>query len=504
MKNFNSILSILLSDLVKYENEVNKIFIIVDDTLKNYSNIKHKEYNANKLIIADKLTQIQGKPDEYDINSIISALSDIYNIKQLICTNFEIVTIKQVLHIIKNAYSETKTNRIDKKILTTTNILNNLMKCEYVFVNSLVQLFVDYFNETNTYIVISDFILYGLTGYINKIIIGIINFYKYDSEYTERNKQITQLLYNSVYKSAGFGDKTDNSDDIWYVSSDKPNGVVYKLENLLTAETPALHNVNGLSDLIVNKLNTIVITPIPQTKYKIMKNYSDIYVRNYLREELMNTENIKFADPTLLMETYTEWKVNTDIVPNILIQNLANNFNKILEQSKIVTFQDFVNLIGCIEPIQKDNIKVTNYNSYIFQSFSEFYSENINKLIATQFVSTHTNALFDDQTASDNNFMKEAYISNLSNIKASSMILQKKIIEAATNIYKSEIYVILKYNSNRSDAWLSLFKTIIKTIVDPGKNVKSKFVEKINVLIPSASFKYYVMKNPNTLFKLNI
>ena len=96
------------------------------------------------------------------------------------------------------------------------------------------------------------------------------------------------------------------------------------------------------------------------------------------------------------------------------------------------------------------------------------------------------------------------YITNLSNIKASSMILQKKIIEAATNIYKSEIYVILKYNSNRSDAWLSLFKTIIKTIVDPGKNVKSKFVEKINVLIPSASFKYYVMKNPNTLFKLNI
>ena len=256
--------------------------------------------------------------------------------------------------------------------------------------------------------------------------------------------------------------------------------------------------------LIVNKLNTIVITPMPQTKYKIMKNYSDIYVRNYLREELMNTENIKFADPTLLMATYTEWKENTDIVPNILIQILANNFNKILEQSKIVTFQDFVNLIGCIEPIQKDNIKVTNYNSYIFQSFSEFYSENINKLIATQFVSTHTNALFDDQTASDNNFMKEAYITNLSNIKASSMILQKKIIEAATNIYKSEIYVILKYNSNRSDAWLSLFKTIIKTIVDPGKNVKSKFVEKINVLIPSASFKYYVMKNPNTLFKLNI
>ena len=70
----------------------------------------------------------------------------------------------------------------------------------------------------------------------------------------------------------------------------------------------------------------------------------------------MNTENIKFADPTLLMATYTEWKENTDIVPNILIQILANNFNKILEQSKIVTFQDFVNLIGCIEPIQKDMV----------------------------------------------------------------------------------------------------------------------------------------------------
>jgi len=501
MKNFNSILSILLSELVKYENEVNKIYIIVDETLKNYSNIKHKEYNANKLIIANKLNQIRENPNEYDIKLIITTLSDIYNIKQLICTNFEIVTIKKVLHIIKNAYSETKTNRIDKKILTTTNILNNLTKCEYVFVNSLVQLFIDYYNETNTYIIISDFILSGLTGYINQIIIGIINFYKYDPEYIERNKQITTLLYNSIYTSAGFSDKIY---DIWYISNDTSSGVVYKLENLLLAETPALHSVNGISNAIVNKFDTIVITPtIKQTKYKIMKDYGGIYIRNTLREELMNTENIKFADPKLLIENYLEWKENTDIVPNILVQILANNFNKILEQSKIKSFQEFVNLIGCTSNTQSRS-DVTNYNSYIIQSFSEFYFENINKLIATQFVSTHTTALFDNQTASDNNFMKEAYISNLTNIKASAITLQKKILEAATNTFKSEIYVILKYNSNRSDAWLSLFKTIIKTIVDPGKNVKSKFIEKINVLIPRATFKYYIMKNTNTLFKLNI
>jgi hypothetical protein len=516
MKNFNSILSILLPELVKYENVVNKIYIIVDETLKQYSNIKHNTYNSNKLLITNKLSQLQeliGTSDPSDvstrsndipIDTVLSAIYDIYNTNKLIGANFEIVTLKPVLHTIKNVFSETRTVRVDKKILAATNAINNIAKCEHLFVNALIKLFIEYFIATDTYI---DILLDNKSeparrgdGYMNQVIIGIINLYKYNPEFTERNKKITKLLYKSVYDSAGFTGISDQI-DIWYDSTalNQKTGVIYKLENLVTPRTPALHTVNGISNDIVNQFNTIVITPSSEvSKYKIIRDYSNIYVKNYLREALMDTENIKFADTELLIKNYLEWKETTDIEPNILIQILARNFNKLLEQYKIGTFYDFVNLIGCVVTPVKGATVSMDYNNYIIQSFSEFYFESIARTIATQFVSSHTNALFDDQMSSDNNFMKEAYISNLVNIKSSATSLQKKIIDAANNKFKSEAYIILKYNNDRSsEAWLTLFKTIVKSIVDPGKNVKSKFVEKMNVLIPKAGLKHYIMKNPN-------
>jgi hypothetical protein len=562
MKNFNSILSILLPELVKYENVVNKIYIIVDETLKQYSNIKHNTYNSNKLLITNKLSQLQeliGTTNPSDasthssdipLDTVLSAIYDIYNTNKLIGSNFEIVTLKPVLHTIKNVFSETRTVRVDKKILAATNAINNIAKCEHLFVNALIKLFIEYFIATDTYI---DILLDNKSesddelarsgdvippdgpnkseparrgdvippdgpnkseparrgdngparrgdGYMNQVIIGIINLYKYNPEFTERNKKITKLLYKSVYDSAGFTGISDQI-DIWYDSTalNQKTGVIYKLENLVTPRTPALHTVNGISNDIVNQFNTIVITPSSEvSKYKIIRDYSNIYVKNYLREALMDTENIKFADTELLIKNYLEWKETTDIEPNILIQILARNFNKLLEQYKIGTFYDFVNLIGCVVTPVKGATVSMDYNNYIIQSFSEFYFESIARTIATQFVSSHTNALFDDQMSSDNNFMKEAYISNLVNIKSSATSLQKKIMDAANNKFKSEAYIILKYNNDRSsEAWLTLFKTIVKSIVDPGKNVKSKFVEKMNVLIPKAGLKHYIMKNPN-------
>ena len=567
MKNFNSILSILLPELVKYENTVHKIYIVVDETLKQHSNLKYNTYNSNKLLITDKLTQLQ--QEIQDIYLIISAIDNIYNVKQLIDNNFEIVTTKSVLHTIKNQYSETKTTRIDKKILTATNIINNIAKCEHIFINELVQLFIEYFQSTGTYInnLLLDIPSHesqsheshesheskphesdesdGLSrspgdrsgeqndpggskgreghsevyssGYMNKIIIGIISLYKYDPEYSERNKQITQSLYKSIYDSAGFTDIA-NYTDVWYDSSQprvdtpngavlrKQNGVIYKLNNLLTPQTPALHNVNGISDSIVAQFNTIVITPNSEvSKYKIIRNYDNIYVRNYLRESLMNTENIKFTNMEMFDKNYTEWKETMEMEPNILIQILTKNFGKLLEQSKIETLHDFVNLAGCVLPSKPGGVTVSmDYKNYIVQSFSEFYFENVTRLVAAQFVSSHTNVLFDDQVSSGNNFMKEAYISNLINIKTSATTLRKKIVDAANNTYRSEVYIILKYNNKNSDAWLTLFKTMIKSIIDPGKNVKSKFVEKMNVLIPKPGLKHFIMKNPNSVFKLNI
>ena len=548
MKNFNSILSILLPELVKYENTVHKIYIVVDETLKQHSNLKYNTYNSNKLLITDKLTQLQ--QEIQDIYLIISAIDNIYNVKQLIDSNFEIVTTKPVLHTIKNQYSETKTTRIDKKILTATNVINNIAKCEHIFINELVQLFIEYFQSTGTYInnLLLDIPTHesrqsdeseshksqeshesdesdGLSrrreghssGYMNKIIIGIISLYKYDPEYSERNKQITQSLYTSIYDSAGFTD-ISNYTDVWYDSSlpradasngavlRKQNGVVYKLDNLLTPQIPALHNVNGISDSIVAQFNTIVITPNSEvSKYKIIRNYDNIYVRNYLRESLMNTGNIKFTNMEMFDKNYTEWKETMEMEPNILIQILTKNFGKLLEQSKIETLHDFVNLAGCVLPSKPGGVTVSmDYKNYIVQSFSEFYFENVTRLVAAQFVSSHTNALFDDQVSSGNNFMKEAYISNLINIKTSATTLRKKIVDAANNTYRSEVYIILKYNNKNSDAWLTLFKTMIKSIIDPGKNVKSKFVEKMNVLIPKPGLKHFIMKNPNSVFKLNI
>jgi len=575
MKNFNSILSILLPELVKYENTVHKIYIVVDETLKQHSNLKYNTYNSNKLLITDKLTQLQ--QEIQDIYLIISAIDNIYNVKQLIDSNFEIVTTKPVLHTIKNQYSETKTTRIDKKILTATNVINNIAKCEHMFINELVQLFIEYFQSTGTYInnLLLDIPTHeskpheshesdGLSrssiydadrsdpggksdlnrspgdrsgeqrdpggskgreghsevyssGYMNKIIIGIISLYKYDPEYSERNKQITQSLYTSIYDSAGFTDIA-NYTDVWYDSSlqrtdassgavlRKQNGVIYKLNNLLTPQIPALHNVNGISDSIVAQFNTIVITPNSEvSKYKIIRNYDNIYVRNYLRESLMNTENIKFTNMEMFDKNYTEWKETMEMEPNILIQILTKNFGKLLEQSKIETLHDFVNLAGCVLPSKPGGVTVSmDYKNYIVQSFSEFYFENVTRLVAAQFVSSHTNTLFDDQVSSGNNFMKEAYISNLINIKTSATTLRKKIVDAANNTYRSEVYIILKYNNKNSDAWLTLFKTMIKSIIDPGKNVKSKFVEKMNVLIPKAGLKHFIMKNPNSVFKLNI
>ena len=546
MKNFNSILSILLPELVKYENTVHKIYIVVDETLKQHSNLKYNTYNSNKLLITDKLTQLQ--QEIQDIYLIISAIDNIYNVKQLIDSNFEIVTTKPVLHTIKNQYSETKTTRIDKKILTATNVINNIAKCEHIFINELVQLFIEYFQSTGTYINNllldipthesqphesqtnesheSDGLSRGreghsegrhMSGYMNKIIIGIISLYKYDPEYSERNKQITQSLYTSIYDSAGFTD-ISNYTDVWYDSSlqradasngtvlRKQNGVIYKLNNLLTPQIPALHNVNGISDSIVAQFNTIVITPNSEvSKYKIIRNYDNIYVRNYLRELLMNTENIKFTNMEMFDKNYTEWKETMEMEPNILIQILTKNFGKLLEQSKIETLHDFVNLAGCVLPSKPGGVTVSmDYKNYIVQSFSEFYFENVTRLVAAQFVSSHTNTLFDDQVSSGRNFMKEAYISNLINIKTSATTLRKKIVDAANNTYRSEVYIILKYNNKNSDAWLTLFKTMIKSIIDPGKNVKSKFVEKMNVLIPKAGLKHFIMKNPNSVFKLNI
>ena len=146
MKNFNSILSILLPGLVKYNNVVNKIYTNVDTTLKNYAGNKHIEYNNNSLVILDKLKQIEKYQETYqekspsadEIETILHMLNDIYDIKNLININFEIVTLKFILHTIKNEFSETKTNVIDKKILESTNVLNNISNCEYSFINELV------------------------------------------------------------------------------------------------------------------------------------------------------------------------------------------------------------------------------------------------------------------------------------------------------------------------------------------------------------------------------
>ena len=518
MKNFNSILSILLPGLVKYNNVVNKIYTNVDTTLKNYAGNKHIEYNNNSLVILDKLKQIekyqetyQEKPPNTDeIETILHMLNDIYDIKNLININFEIVTLKFILHTIKNEFSETKTNTIDKKILESTNVLNNISNCEYSFINELVYLFVDYFDKNNKYI--DSILTYqhsGINGYINNIIIGIISFYKYNKEYYDRNNKVVDFLYKSIYKSICSKTNTCSRDyDIWYIPNklSRENGVIYKLKNLLTAQIPALHVVNGISNNIVTQFNTIVITPTTESKYKIIKNYSNIYFRNYLRDELMNTGNIKFKDIELVIKKYSEWVKETSdntLLQNTLIQILAKNFNDLLPE-KIQSFSEFTILISGFDS-SKSNILTMVYNTYIIQSFSDFYLESINRLIASQFVSGHTNALFDNQVACDNNFMKEAYISNLINIKTSAMSLQKKILDAVNTKFKSEIYSILSYNhKNSRDALLTLFKSIIKSIIDPGKNVKSKFIEKLNILIPKTSLKHFIMKNPSTVFELNI
>ena len=509
MENFNSILSILLPGLVKYENVVNKIYTIVNEILKQYNNNKYLEYNNNKQIILDKLESFQ-KPIQGDINFILHILQDIHNVKNLINTNFGIVTIKSILHTIKNEFSETKTNTIDKKILEVTNIFNNIETCENVFINKLIHLFIEYFDKNNKYIdsIISDKLV--LCEYINKLIIGIINFYKYNPEYIERNKQVIEFLYNSIYDLIYKTTKIKTiTHDIWYIPnlSNYKNRIIYKLENLLIARTPALHIVNGISNDIVTQFNTILIAPNVESKYKIIKNYNNIYFKNYLRDAFINTDNtiesvrqdnIKFADTSLIIKRYIEWKETNESVlsPSSLIQILTKNFNKQLDK-KIESFSDFTNLI-CGD--MKQNI----YNTYIIQSFSEFYFESVNKLVAAQFVSSHTNILFDNQVACDNNFMKEAFISNLINIKSSTKVLQKKILDAVNTTFKSDILNILKYypnshNNKITDAWLTLFKSIIKSIVDPDKNIKSKFVEKINILIPKANLKHFIMKNPKVI-----
>ena len=535
MKNFNSILSIILPGLVKYENVVNKIYINVDATLKQYNNNEHTKYNKNNLIILDKLKYIediisQPREDTESIIYILRVLNDIYMIKNLIHANFDIVTLQSILHTIKNEFSETKTVNIDKKILTATNVMNSINISEYAFINEFVYLFIKYFNEHNIYIdslLVSELSEYN-NEYLNKVIIGIINFYKYNPEYIDRNKQITRLLYKSIYDSI----LSDNiiSDDIWYIPikcSSNANEVIYKLENLLIPIIPALHVVNGISNNIVTRFNTIIITPPlgADSKYKIMRDYKNIYMKNYLREKLMNTMNIKFPDIIGITKKYDEWKEDNEdniLLPTVLTQILAKNFSKLLQDTsrpgdmlQIKSFSDFSNLIsgidtsnttgarGPIEPIRQNNMMV--YNTYIVQSFSDFYFENVSRLISTQFTSGHTNSLFDDQASCDENFMKEAYISNLINIKASAMTLQKKIIDAVNTTFKSEVYSILSYkNSRTNDAWLTLFKTIIKSIIDPGKNIKSKFVEKNNILIPKASLKHFIMKNSSIVFKLNI
>jgi len=525
MENFNSILSILLPGLVKYENVVNKIYTIVSEILKQYNNNNYIEYNNNKLIILDKLESFQ-KPIQGDINVILNILQDIYNVKNLINTNFGIVTIKSILHTVKNEFSETKTNTIDKKILEVTNIFSNIVTCENVFINKLIYLFIEYFDKNNKYIdsLISDKLV--LCEYINKLIIGIINFYKYNPEYIERNKQVIEFLYNSIYDSIYKTTKIKTiTHDIWYIPnlSNYKNGVIYKLENLLIARTPALHIVNGISNDIVTQFNTILIAPVVESKYKIIKNYNNIYFKNYLREAFMNTgnitttmsgsnesvrqDNIKFADTSLIIKRYIEWKETNESIlsPSSLMQILSKNFNKQLENKKIESFSDFTNLIyGENSSNSSHVIKQIIYNTYIIQSFSEFYFESVNKLVAAQFVSSHTNILFDNQVACDNNFMKEAYISNLINIKSSTQALQKKILDAVNTTFKSDIFNILKYypnshNNKITDAWLTLFKSIIKSIVDPDKNIKSKFIEKINILIPKANLKHFIMKNPKVI-----
>lgn len=537
MKNFNSILSIILPGLVKYENVVNKIYIIVDATLKQYNNNEHMKYNKNNLIILDKLKYIENiisKPHE-DTESIIyilSILNDIYTIKNLIHRNFDIVTLKSILHTIKNEFSETKTTNIDKKILTATNVMNSINISEYEFINEFMYLFIKYFNEHNIYIdslLVSELKEYN-NEYLNKVIIGIISFYKYNPEYIDRNKQIAKLLYTSIYDS--ILSDIIISDDVWYIplkSLNNANSVIYKLENLLIPIVPALHVVNGISNTIVTQFNTIIITPsinVIDSKYKIMKDYKNIYMKNYLREKLMNTMNIKFPDILGITKKYEEWKEDNEdniLLPTVLMQILVKNFNKLLQphvdssgkilQIEIKSFSDFANLISGIDKPNKqsNSPNMMVYNTYIVQSFSDFYFENVSKLISIQFTSGHTNSLFDDQASCDENFMKEAYISNLINIKASATTLQKKIIDAVNTIFKSEVYSILSYKNsnsnigyNNTDAWLTLFKTIIKSIIDPGKNIKSKFVEKNNILIPKATLKHFIMKNSSIIFKLNI
>ena len=528
MKNFNSILSILLPGLVKYENVVNKIYSIIDVTLKQYNNNKHIEYNRNNVIILDKIQLIQKisqdsesiittqsvdtlhsgpSQDSESIINILDKLQDIYDLKNLININFGIVTLKPVLHIIKNEFSETKTNTIDKKILEATNILNSIILCENAFINELVNIFIEYFNINKIYIeALLDKTEKYRDGYIKKIIIGIINVHKYNPEYIDKNKQAIEFLYKSIYLFVyNKTHKSNNIDvhhkDIWYIPNKlvRENGVIYKLENLLTPQTPALHIVNGISNNIVTKFNTIAIAPVTESKYKIIKNYDNIYIKNYLREEFMNTGNIKFTDTKTIIERYIEWKdsLDSDNIPSILIQILAKNFNKQIVQ-KIGSFSDFLNLISCFTPKMS---KIT-YNTYLIQSFSEFYFESINRFVAAQFLSGHTNALFDNQVACDNNFMKEAFISNLINIKMSAKTLQKKIIDAVNTTFKSDIYNILTYHKRIetiNDAWLTLFKSIIKSIIDPDKNIKSRFIEKINIVIPKARLKHFIMRNPGVI-----
>ena len=98
--------------------------------------------------------------------------------------------------------------------------------------------------------------------------------------------------------------------------------------------------------------------------------------------------------------------------------------------------------------------------------------------------------------------MKEAFISNLINIKMSAKTLQKKIIDAVNTTFKSDIYNILTYHKRIetiNDAWLTLFKSIIKSIIDPDKNIKSRFIEKINIVIPKSRLKHFIMRNPGVI-----